>query len=163
MVSSEWSKKLVRFFEEMLGFYRKFLALEQEKYTVLISGKPEDLKKLDGYMKREQAFALKARGFESDRQKMLTEAQAPQGTLRELIAQIDPASKADMQKLYQELSDVIAEVQSTNKKCARITKIKIDSVSHVLSNIENHPELRKIYGDQLKDAEKSKTVFSEKV
>ena len=159
MVDAAWSDRLLRFFRDMLAFYEEFLSFEKEKYAVLVSGK---LKELDTCLKREQAFTLKARGFEHNRVRLLKEAGVSDGTFRELISKLEPSRQEPMKKLYGEISGTVGRLQNTNSRCSQMTRVKLGRVSHILSNAENHPELKRIYGKKLPDAEPGST-FSEKI
>jgi hypothetical protein len=160
MLTKEWSDRLLGFFKGLLDFYKKFLALEREKYNILISGR---LEQLDGCMKREQAFSLKARGLEQKRQDLLKEAGEGQSSFRELIGQTEPSLQPNMRKIYSELSSTVSDVQRTNKKCSEITHMKLGYVSQMISKAENGPELKQIYGKKQGQAEMPEDSFSKKV
>lgn len=160
MINGEWSDKLIHFFDGLLAFYKKFLSFENEKYDTIISGK---LDQLDSCLKQEQAFVLKARGLDHDRKMLLEEAGAAQDTFREMIPNLEPSRQETMQKLYEEISDTISSIQSMNKRCSQMIKIKLGQVSKVLSQLENHPELKKIYSDKLQNVEQPEGTFSRKI
>lgn len=160
MVDAENSDRLVRFFEDLLAFYKTFLVLEKEKYNVVLSGK---LEALDECMNREQAFSMKARGLENNRQELLKEVGAAHGTFRELIPQVDPAKQEKMRSLYAELSDTVSSIRNINDKCTKMIHIKMNHVSRILAQAENHPELKKIYGSKLQGAAEHDVSFSKKI
>ena len=160
MIDEEKSERLVRFFEDLLAFYQKFLALEREKYSVVLS---EKLESLDECMNREQAFSLKARGLESSRQELLKEIGVQQSTFRELIPQVDLSRQEQMRNLYQELSNTVSSIQSVNSKCTKMIRVKSGRVSHLLAQAQNHPELKQIYGSKLQSAAEHPVSFSKKI
>lgn len=160
MLTAEWSDQLLRFFRRLLDFYQKFLALEQKKYSILLSGK---LEQLDGCMKTEQAFVLKARGLERKRQSLLTAAGADQHSFRELIGQTVPPRQAEMQEVYQKLAAVFAAVRRENKKCNTMAQIKLGYVSRVLSQVSHQSKMKQIYGKDLQPTGKPEGPFSRKV
>lgn len=159
MIDAEWSDRLIQFFESLLDFYKEFLSFEQEKYSIIASGK---LNELDSYLKREQAFVLKARGLDQERIKTLEEAGAAEGTFREMIPQLEPSRQERMKSLYEQISDTVNKLQSVNKRCSQMTRLKLGRVSKVLSSLENHPELKQIYGKKLQNAG-SEGTFSRKI
>ena len=161
MIDAKQSDRLLRFFEDMLLFYKDFLTFEQKKYDIILSG---DYAKLDEALKQEQAFTLKARGMESERTKLLQETGASGSTFRELIPQIEPSRQEKMQKLYEDISAVIESIRQTNGRSSQMIRIKMNHVSKVLSNLENHPELKQIYNDKLKKKQVNpKGTFSRKI
>lgn len=160
MIDTNWSDRLLEFFKAMLGFYGDFLTFEREKYSVIVSG---ELVKLDGSLKREQAFVLKARGLDSDRQKLLEQAGAADCTFRELIPLVEPSRQAELQRVYGEICSTISDIQNVNRRCSQMTKLKMNRISRVLSEMENHPELRQIYGSKLQGHMETDSTFSRKI
>ncbi|WBY64311.1 MAG: hypothetical protein ACFWUD_04765 [Thermocaproicibacter melissae] len=160
MIAAEQADELIRFFKRMLAFYREFLAFEREKYEIIVSG---NFQKLDASLKREQAFTLKARGFEKDRVKLLEKLGCTQATFRQLIEEVDPTRKEAMQKLYEDLSATVSDVKAVNERSAGMLRAKMNRVSKILSRMENQPELKKIYGNHLGERLGHETTFSKKV
>lgn len=160
MIDAAWSDRLILFFTEMLEFYKKFLALESEKYTKVVSGQ---LNELDSFMKQEQAYLLKSRGMEQERLEILEKAGAPKASFREMIPLLEPARQESIRKLYEEITTTISKLQNMNKKCSQMTRLKLGQISRILSNLEDHPELKQIYGDKLQNAAKPEGTFSRKI
>ena len=160
MIGTEQTDRLLRFFEEMLAFYRDFLEFERRKYGIIVSG---DLAKLDESLRQEQAFTLKARGLESDRVKLLEKTGCSGFPFRDLPAEVDPSRREAMQKLYENISVTVRGVQQVNKRCAGMTKVKMARASKTLSEMENHPELKKIYGEKFKGNTGTGSTFSRKI
>jgi hypothetical protein len=160
MIAAEQTDELLRFFEQMLVFYREFFAFEREKYEIIVS---DDFEKLDAFLKKEQAFTMKARGFEKDRIKILEKLGCEQATFRQLIEEVDPARKEAMQKLYEDLSSAVADVKEMNERAAGMVRAKMNRVTKILSKMENQPELKKIYGNHLEEGLGRETTFSKKV
>ena len=160
MLTAECSDQLLCFFHSLNDFYKKFLKLEQDKHTILLSGK---LDQLDSCMKQEQAFVLEARGLEQKRQSLLKKAGAGEHSFHELISQTEPSRQSAMQKVYGDLSSALADVQQVNQKCNELARIKLGYVSHVLSKMENQPELKQIYGKDSHLSGNPERTFSRKV
>ena len=160
MINAEQSDRLLLFFENMLSFYRDFLAFEREKHGIIVSG---DFAKLDKALKREQAFTLKARGMENDRKELLENAGVEGGTFRELIPQVEPSRQEKMQKLYEDFSSTVEDIRWVNERSGRMIHLKMGRVSKVLSNLQDHPELKRIYGNNFNKKAGSASTFSRKV
>lgn len=160
MIGTEQTDRLLHFFEEMLAFYRDFLEFERRKYDIIVSG---DFAKLDESLRQEQAFTLKARGLESDRVKLLGETGCSGVQFRNLPAEVDPSRREAMQKLYEGISSAVMGVQQVNERCAGMTKVKMARASKTLSEMENHPELKKIYGEKFKGNTGEGSTFSRKI
>lgn len=160
MIDAERSDRLLRFFEDMLSFYQEFLAFEQEKHGVILSG---DFAKLDAALGREQAFTLKARGMESDREKLLRETGAPGGTFRELIPQLEPSRQDELRRLYEGISSAVGDIRRINERSDRMIRVNLGRVSKALSALEGNPELKRIYRNDLKSEPGAESTFSRKI
>lgn len=160
MIEAEQADRLLRFFDEMLAFYRSFLAFEREKYEIIVSG---DFAKLDESLRQEQAFTLKARGLEGDRVKLLEETGCTQYRFGDLAGEMDPSRSGTMQKLCEEISATLENVRLVNERAAGMTRMKMARVSKTLSEMENHPELKKIYGNKLSESAGPESTFSRKI
>lgn len=157
MIDGALADRLGAFLEKALEFYRGFLELERKKYEDVAAGR---LGELDARMKREQAFVLKAKGLDLERQKLMDETETPRATLRELLPALPPERREKARGLYCELSCVLEELRRTNGRCQKLTKMRLNQVSRVLSRLEGSPELKRIYGREAADAAGGR--FSEK-
>ena len=161
MIAAKQSDRLIGFFRNMLSFYRDFLAFEQEKHGVILAG---NFAKLDAALKREQAFTLKARGLESEREKLLQETGASGGTFRELIPQLDPSRQDEMRGLYEELSKTVGDIRQINERSDRMIRVNLARVSKTVSQLEGNPELKQIYKEKdFKGEPGRESTFSRKI
>lgn len=160
MINAEQSDKLLCFFENMLSFYREFLSFERGKHDILLSG---DFPKLDESLRQEQAFTLKARGLEHDRVKLLEESGTTGSTFRELIPQIEVSRQEKMRGLYKDISAAVEDIRQVNERSNHLIRINMGHVSKILSHLENHPELKQVYNDRLKNEAGHESSFSRKV
>lgn len=160
MIDSAISDKLISYFERLIVFYKDFLRLETDKYDDVKSGR---LNKLDAKMKKEQAFVMKAKGLEIERQKLMDKTEKPQATFREIIPLFELAKRERAQKLYAELSAVLLELKKTNILCNELTKAKLRKTSAVLSKIKNQPELNQAYNAKLQRSPTSAGFLSKKI
>ncbi len=160
MLDSGTARNLTALFETMLEFYQKFLAMEQEKLDVLKKGQ---LEALDPLLRREQAFVLRAKGLELDRQHLLEGTENSKATFRELLKLFVPEEREKPQKLYGELSAVINRLQKVSSDSERLLQIKSLRAAAVLNKLENDPKLRQIYNEKLNKTKPDRPVFSEKI
>ena len=158
MIDDALAGRLCDFFGGLLEFYRNFLSLETEKYGDISAGR---LASVNARIKTEQAFVMRARGLEADRRKLLEEAGAEQATMRELVPLLPTEKQLAMQDLHTELSRTLNCLKRTNDNCQQMTKDKLRQISKTLSNLEDHPELKQIYGSAAESG--TDGVFSIKI
>lgn len=159
-MEKETSDRLISFLEGMLPFYRKFLEVETNKYQDLAAGK---LDSLNAHVRREEAFVLKARGMEQERQRLLEEAGLGGKTFRESIPSFPAEEKDRLEKLYRDLSGTVGQIRAVNSKNSSLTRLKLGQISQILSRLENNPELKRIYGEKLNAAAPADSFYSKKV
>lgn len=160
MMDTESSGRLISYFKKLLEFYRKFLKLEQNKREYLEQNK---LDRLDECIKQEQAFVLRARGLERERMELLQKVHYPNAKFRELIPRFPSGDREQAQSLYESLSSVLTDMQKTNKENQRLTEQKLRRASVVLDKLKGQPELRKIYGEKLKNKNQFPVLLSKKI
>ena len=160
MLDAAMSDRLIAFFGGLLDFYRDFLSLETDKYGDVAAGR---LKELNARMTDEQAFVLKAKGFEQERLRLLREAGADTATLGELISLLPEDRRQTMRKVHSELSSTVNSLKRVNDSCQQLTKTKLRQTAKVLSGLEDHPELKRIYDPSSGDTTDPGGVFSIKI
>jgi hypothetical protein len=160
MISRSLSDEFLSFFQRYLAFYEEFLQLETEKYNEIIANK---LDQLDQRVKNEEAYMLKSRGLEAERDKLMAKTENPSATFRELIPLLDESAQAEAQALYDKLSQVLKNLKHTNLRCNYLTKLKLHRIEVNLEKIKNHPELQKLYNAQAVENAASSRILSKKV
>lgn len=160
MLDSGTARKLTALFETMLGFYREFLALEEEKLDALKSSR---LELLDPLLRREQAFVLRAKGLELDRQRLMEESGNSEATFHALLELFLPEEREKPKELYEELSSTIVRLQKVSSDSERLLKIKSTRAAAIISRLENDPQLRQVYSEKLSKAKPDRSVFSKKI
>lgn len=160
MIDDVLAGRLYDFFGGLLNFYRDFLSLETEKYGDISAGR---LGAVNARIKKEQAFVMRAKGLELDRRKLLEEAGAEEATMRDLIPMLPAERQHAMQDLHAELSQTLNSLKRTNDSCQQMTKDKLRQISKTLSNLEDHPELKQIYGSTTEQESGTDGVFSIKI
>lgn len=136
MLNQQISDELVSFFERLLAFYKEFLNLEKKKYDIL---KTNNLSLLDQLLRDEQAFTLKAKGFEAERRSLLDQTEKPQAVFRELIPLFGPEYRDNIRKMYHELDVTLNNLKLTNDRCNRLTKLKLRRIDFLKSRVEKRP------------------------
>ena len=160
MIDAALCDKLYSLIGETLEFYRKFLALETEKYGDVAAGR---LKAIDAHMAKEQAFILKAKGLEQERRRLMEQTGQEKATLRELIALLPAEKQPAMRELHSERSRTVNSLKRTNDRCQQLTTIKLRQISKILGGLEGHPELKRIYGSSPEQTPGADGVFSVKI
>ena len=160
MIDRTLSDEFSLFFKRYLAFYTDFLHLETEKYNDIISN---NLASLNGHVVNEQAYMLKSRGLEIERDKLMALAGMPKATFKELISDLDNDVQDQVQTLYNSLSQVLLDLKHTNLRCNYLTKLKLHRINIDLKKLENHPELQKLYNAQAMENGISSNILSKKV
>lgn len=160
MINKTLSGELAAFFEQYLTFYREFLDLEMQKYDDMSRN---NLKSLDGHVKSEQAYMLKSKGLEIERDRLIEKAGASKTTFRELIPMLDESVRDRVQELYKELSDVLQNLKEINIRNNYITELRLHKVEINLKKLENHPELQKVYNGQAHEGSRNMNILSKKI
>lgn len=160
MIDRTLSNEFLLFFQRYLAFYREFLHLETEKYNAITGG---NLSSLDDHVKAEQAYMLKSRGLELERDKLMTRTSSPKATFQELIPLLDESVQKDAQMIYQDLSQVLQNLKHTNIQCNYLTKLKLHRIENDFKKLKDHPELQKQYNAQAIENGISSSILCKKV
>lgn len=160
MLDKTASDRLIDFFGQMLEFYKKFLKLESEKHRDVQAG---NLDRLDGRIREEQAFLLKARGFEHDRLALQEQTGCPGASFLDIIPLFEPERRETVQKLYEDLSSTVRELKQTNEECNRLTGVKLHRATNILEKLRDNPELKAIYDRKIETKKQTAGLFSKKV
>lgn len=160
MLDETASKRLIDFFGRMLEFYKKFLALESEKCKDVQAG---NLDRLDDRIREEQAFLLKARGFEQKRLALQEQAGCPGASFRDILPLFGLERRETAQKLYTDISSAVRELKETNGECNRLTGIKLHRATNILEKLRNNPELKAVYDSKIAMKKQTSGLFSKKV
>jgi flagellar biosynthesis/type III secretory pathway chaperone len=146
MIDERTSSRMISYFSRLLEFYQKFLDFETEKYGCLEQNK---LDKLNDFMKREQAFVLKARGLEQERAGLMRQTPQPKARFREVIPLFPSGSREQIQNLYEKLSSVLTELKETNHRSSLLMERKLRRASAVVDRLKGQTDLQKIYGQKI--------------
>lgn len=160
MLDYEISDRLISFFDGLLEFYQEFFKLEQDKQKDLETGR---LDRLDECMKKEQAYVLRARGLEQERQRLVAQA-APEGALfRDLIPLFARERQERVQSLYEHLSSILFELRRVNRANNLAAENKVRQAAAAIAKIRKQPELRRIYDERLQAGNQPPAFLSKKI
>lgn len=160
MLDHDLADQFLDYFDRLLQFYTGFLNLEKEKYEGLLNN---HLSLLDGQLKKEQAFVLKARGLEHEREVLMEKTQTPGAVFRDMIPQFESGKREKMQKLYDDLSRTLLQLQKISEKANSLTQVKMQKAKRTVQELQHNPELKKIYDQTLSVKDHPSSVFSKKV
>ena len=142
MIDKELAEKLLEFLRNYLNFYKSFLEIESKKYSDLANN---NVATLDAHVRNEEAFMLKARGLELERDKLVAQAGGPKSTFRQLIPMFEPALQPQAKSIFDELSQVTLNLKETNLRCNQLTELKLHKIEKDINILKNNPELQRIY------------------
>lgn len=154
------SEEFVGFLNRYLTFFREFLALETEKYQDISHNR---ISRLDGHVKAEEAFMLKSRGMEREREQLMQRSESAAATFRELLPSFDPAVRPQAEDLYNEVSAVLIELKEMNLRCNYLTELRLRRVDAEIKKRKKQPELQKKYDAKAREESKSAGFISKKV
>lgn len=160
MINGQLSEQLLHFFQNYLLFYKEFLSIEAEKFEDLSRN---NLRSLDDRVKQEQAYLLKLRGLEIEREKLVGKTGDPKTTFRQLIPLFDEPYRKEIKAIYDELSNVLLDLREMNRRCNYLTEIKLHNVEVTLNKIKNNPELQNMYNAKAKEGKFPPSVLSMKI
>ena len=160
MINKQLSEELLHFFQSYLLFYKDFLLLETEKFEDMSHN---NLRSLDERVKQEQAYLLKLKGFEIEREKLVGQAGDPKTTFRQLIPLFEEPYQKDIKAIYDELSNVLLDLREMNRRCNYLTEIKLHNIAADLNKIRNNPELQNVYNAKAQEGNTPPSVLSMKI
>lgn len=159
MIENGLADTLLSFFERYLAFYKDFLLLETTKYQDMRENR---LEKLSQHVKDEEAYSLKARGLEMERDRLVLQASSSDTTFRGLIPLFDQSRQERAKGLYDELYKVMTSIKETNRGCNYLTELKLHRVQIELRKMKNSPEMQKEYNSRAKECKKAFSIISRK-
>lgn len=160
MIDQSLGKEFIAFFERYLSFYKEFLQLEKEKFDIVSTNRVSEL---DGCVKREEAFMLKSKGMDLERDRLMQKTEKPNATFREIIPLFDESQREAVQTLFDTFSKVLLEFKELNLRCNYLTELRLNRIKIELKKLENRPDLQKLYNEKAKEKGIGPTFLSRKV
>lgn len=160
MIDKALSEELLLFMERYLSFYHEFLLLETTKYNDMASN---NIQALNDHVNNEEAYMLKSKGLELERDKLVAKTGLPKATFRELIPLFEEPEQNKMKTIYNDLHDVLSDLKETNLRCNYLTELRLRRVEIDLQKLEKRPDLQKLYNARARDSSKSASILSKKI
>ena len=160
MINESLANEFILFFQDYLSFYKDFYQLETEKYDDISMNR---VSRIDTHVKKEEAFMLKSRGLELKRDRLVAKTELPKATFRELIPLFEPPQREQIQKIYNELSQVLLDFKEINLRCNYLTELRLHRIQTDLKKLENRPELQKLYTAQAREGMSAPGFLSKKI
>lgn len=142
MIDQILSDKLVLFFENYLSFYKEFLQLETDKFNSISNNRIQSMNSL---VKSEEAFILRSRGLEIERDKLVARTEIPKATFRELIPLFSSPQREKMEYIYKELSQVFFDLKAMNRRCNCSIEIRLHRIHTAVDKLDKHTGQQNIY------------------
>ena len=160
MINKALSCELLAYFERCIAFYENFLQLETNKYQDVLNNL---LSAIDGYVKEEQVYMLKAKGFEAERIRLLQQTQMPEASFRELIPLLDDSVREEAMEHFESLSEILLKMKDVNQRCNELTELKLKQIQNYLDTLEAENVQPQIYTNQAQKKAGSYHMVSKKV
>lgn len=137
--------------EKHIALYSELKEFELEKMKDIAENHYE---KLDEHVKAEEAYVLRVRGMEVNREKFFEEVGISGKKMREIIADLPDEYKDEGKRLYMTLSDLVTDVECINRKCMFMSEIRIHRLTNNIAHLE---ELKKAAKDKNANSPKKKS------
>ena len=122
-------EKFKNIIEQTITVIKEFTEIEQTK---LDAAADENLTALEGCMTKEQAMILRVKGLEQERDKWQKKNGYGGMTFRQILEQAEPAEKAELQPLFDQLSGCLKTFQDVMKSAEQIIKTNLHTVNKKL-------------------------------
>lgn len=153
------AQELYEMMKQHLAFYKEFLGLEKAKMEDISKN---NVASLDNYVKKEEAYLLKARGFETKRNKFLNEIGLENTTMKEVIKTAPDEKKELLEDAYNELSNILLDLKEVNKRCNFMIQIRLQRIEASLNALKSN-EKQNIYTQSAKGTSMNSELISSKV
>ena len=160
MINKTLSDEMLPFFQQYLAFYKDFLQLETDKYNDMARN---ILSSLNEHVKEEQAYMLKSKGLELERDKLMAQMDSPKATFCELIPMFDLSVQVQIKEIYDELSQVLLDLKETNLRCNQLTELRLHRIEIDSQKLANNPDLQKRYDSHAHEGPIYKSILSKKI
>lgn len=118
---------------ETLQLLDSIIAIENKKLDAIAI---KDATKLETLMNEEQAFLLQFRGFDKKREEWQKEQGWESLTFREIILRLSPEQQADIQPVYQQMSEKVKEVKEVTACVKKYLEINLHSLNSLISSMQ---------------------------
>ena len=103
--------EFISLIHDFIDLFRSLTTVEQQKLDAAVAN---DLSILEDCMKKEQAFVLRLRGLEQQRDTLQGKLKMKDLKFREILSRVPDEVKEELTPLFQELSEKVRIFQSIN-------------------------------------------------
>ena len=103
--------EFISLIHDFIDLFRSLTTVEQQKLDAAVAN---DLSILEDCMKKEQAFVLRLRGLEQQRDTLQRKLKMKDLKFREILSRVPDEVKEELTPLFQELSEKVRIFQSIN-------------------------------------------------
>ena len=115
--------------KELIELFDALIAVEQKKLDSVVNN---NISVVEECMKKEQAFVLRLRGLEQQRESIQT-AMGMQGmAFREILSKVPQEISDELAPLFQELSEKVRAFQSVNDNAKDAIQVNLYQIQSVL-------------------------------
>lgn len=134
MFNDNDSKTFLELMIQCVELYKEFITLESIKMENISQNK---YKTLDEYVKKEEALLLEARGLEKKRENILIKYNLQDKKMNEIIFLFNEPYLNQIEKKFNELSNIIIDLKHINQNCNSMTQIRLHKINETLNKLKN--------------------------
>lgn len=121
----------VSLIRDFIDLFQSLTAVEQQKLDAAVAN---DLSILEDCMKKEQAFVLRLRGLEQQRDTLQRELNMENLKFREILSRVPDEVNEELTPLFQELSEKVRMFQSVNASAQDAISVNLHKIQSVLNS-----------------------------
>lgn len=161
MLTEQQSKGFILFLEKYAAFYREFLKMEQDKSKAISKN---DIESVNDFVKQEQAYMLKTKGLEVERDKITESYGMKDLTLREFLEHIHESKAERANELFNELTELLENLKRVNSSNNTMIELRLHRIGKALEQLEREGKpIPKKYDSAAQLGGKPLNIVSKKV
>ena len=121
--------EFISLIHDFIDLFRSLTTVEQQKLDAAVAN---DLSILEDCMKKEQAFVLRLRGLEQQRDTL--QLKMKDLKFREILSSVPDEVKEELTPLFQELSEKVRIFQSINASAQDAISVNLHKIQSVLNS-----------------------------
>ena len=123
--------EFISLIHDFIDLFRSLTMVEQQKLDAAVAN---DLSILEDCMKKEQAFVLRLRGLEQQRDTLQGKLKMKDLKFREILSRVPDEVKEELTPLFQELSEKVRIFQSINASAQDAISVNLHKIQSVLNS-----------------------------
>ena len=117
--------EFISLIHDFIDLFRSLTTVEQQKLDAAVAN---DLSILEDCMKKEQAFVLRLRGLEQQRDTLQRKLKMKGLKFREILSRVPDEVKEELTPLFQELSEKVRIFQSINASAQDAISVNLHKI-----------------------------------